>query len=49
VEALKGKLKVSLKVSVYILQGLKMITNKNVREEVNGHKNKGYKYHRGWS
>ena len=26
-----------------------MITNKNVREEVNEHKNKGYKYHRGWS
>jgi hypothetical protein len=25
-----------------------VITDKNVREEVNGHKNKGYKYHKGW-
>jgi hypothetical protein len=28
---------------------IKVITDKNVREEVNGHKNKGYKYHKGWS
>jgi hypothetical protein len=34
-------LKVSVKVIVYILQGLKVITDKNVRGEVNGHKNKG--------
>ena len=48
-EALKGWFKVSLKVRVKILQGLKVVTDKNVREEVNGHKNKGYKYHKGWS
>jgi hypothetical protein len=28
---------------------IKVITDKNVREEVNGHKNKGYKYHKRWS
>jgi hypothetical protein len=39
-EALKGRFKVSMKVRVYILQVLKVITDKNVREEVNGHKNK---------
>jgi hypothetical protein len=39
-EALKGRVKVSMKVRVYILQVLKVITDKNVREEVNGHKNK---------
>jgi hypothetical protein len=26
-----------------------VITDKNVREEVNGNKNKGYKYPKGWS
>jgi hypothetical protein len=45
-EALKGRFKVSMKVRVCILQGLKVIPDKNVREEVNGHNNKGYKYHR---
>jgi hypothetical protein len=47
-KALKGRFKVSMKVRVWILQGLKVIPVKNVREEVNGHKNKGYKYHRWW-
>jgi hypothetical protein len=46
-EALKGKFKVSLKVRVYILQGLKVVMDKNIREEVNEHNNKGYKYHKG--
>jgi hypothetical protein len=31
------------------LQGSKVIMDKNVREEVNGDKNVGYKYHKGWS
>jgi hypothetical protein len=30
-------------------EGLKVITDKDVGEEVNGYKNQGYKYHRGWS
>ena len=49
VETLKGRFKVSMRVRVWILQGLKVITDKNVREKVNGHKNKGYRYHKGWS
>jgi hypothetical protein len=48
-EALKGRFKVSLKVKVYGLQGLKVIMDKSVGEEVNGHKNQGYEYHKGWS
>jgi hypothetical protein len=48
-KALNGRLKVSMKVRVWILQGLKVIPDKNVREEVNAHKNQGYKYHKGWS
>jgi hypothetical protein len=41
-EALKGKFKVSMKVRVYILQGfLKVLTNEDVREEVNRHKTNG--------
>jgi hypothetical protein len=28
---------------------LKVITEKDVGEEVNRHKNKEYKYHKGWS
>jgi hypothetical protein len=32
-----------------MLQGLKVITDKNVREVVNVHKNQGYKYHKGWN
>jgi hypothetical protein len=28
---------------------LKVIMDKDVGEEVNKHKNKGYKYHKGWS
>jgi hypothetical protein len=47
-KALKGRFKVSMKVRVRIFQGLKVITDKSVREEVNGQKNKGYKYHRRW-
>jgi hypothetical protein len=27
----------------------KVITDNDVGEEVNRHKNKGYKYHKGWS
>ena len=46
-KAFKGRFKVSMKVRVRILQGLKVIPNKNVREEVNVHKNQGYKYHKG--
>jgi hypothetical protein len=42
-EVLKGRFKVSMNVRVYILQGLKVITDNNVREEVNRHKNKRYK------
>jgi hypothetical protein len=30
-------------------QGLKVITNNDVREEVNVHKNQGYKYNQEWS
>jgi hypothetical protein len=40
-EALKGRFKVSMKVRVWILQGLKVIADKNVRGEANGHMNKG--------
>jgi hypothetical protein len=47
-KALKGRFKVSMKVRVRIFQGLKVIPDKSVREEVNGQKNKGYKYHRRW-
>jgi hypothetical protein len=39
-KTLKGIFRVSMKVRVYILQGLRVITDKNVREDVNGHKNK---------
>jgi hypothetical protein len=28
---------------------LKVITDKDVGEEVNSHKTQGYKYHKGWS
>jgi hypothetical protein len=38
-KALKGRFKVSMKVKVWILQGLKVIPDKGVGEEVNGHKN----------
>jgi hypothetical protein len=31
-----------------MLQGLNVIMDENIRDEVNGHKNKGYKYHKGW-
>jgi hypothetical protein len=48
-KALNGRFKVSMKVMVWILQGLKVIPDKNVREEVNAHKNQGYKYHKGRS
>jgi hypothetical protein len=30
-------------------EGLKVITDKDVGEEVKGYKIQGYKYHRGWS
>jgi hypothetical protein len=26
-----------------------VITNKNIGEEINGHKNQGYEYQEGWS
>jgi hypothetical protein len=39
-KALNGRFKVSMKVRVWILQGLKVIPDKNVREEVNRHKTK---------
>jgi hypothetical protein len=45
-KASKGRFKVSTKVRVWILQGLKVIPDKNVREEVNAHRNQGYKYHK---
>jgi hypothetical protein len=48
-KALKGRFKVSMKVRVWILQGLNVIPDKGVGEEVNGHKNQEYKYHKGWS
>ena len=28
---------------------VKVITDKDVGEEVNAHNNQGYKYHKGWS
>jgi hypothetical protein len=39
-EASKGRFKLSMKIRVYILQGLKVIMDKNIRKEVNGHRNK---------
>jgi hypothetical protein len=32
-----------------ITRVLKVIMGKDVEEKVNKHKNKGYKYHKGWS
>jgi hypothetical protein len=31
------------------MRGLKVTMDKDVGEKVNKHKNKGYKYHKGWS
>jgi hypothetical protein len=47
--ALKGRFKVSMNVRVYILQGFKVVTDKDVGEEVNVHKDQEYMYHKGWS
>jgi hypothetical protein len=38
-----------MKVRVQILQGLKVIMDKDVREEVDVHKNQGYTYNKGRS
>jgi hypothetical protein len=47
--ALKGRLKVGMWQGHRYHEGLKVITDKDVREEVNVHKNQEYKYHKGWS
>jgi hypothetical protein len=44
---LKSRFKVSANTRVYILQGLKVMTDKNAIEELEGHKNERYKYHKG--
>ena len=48
-EALKGRFKVGMWQGHRYHEGLKVITDKDVGEEVNVHKNQGYKYHKGWS
>jgi hypothetical protein len=48
-EALKGRFKVSMGRGHRYHEGLKVITNKDVGEEVNVHVNQEYKYHKGWS
>ena len=47
--ALKGRFKVGMWQGHMYHEGLKVITNKDVGEEVNVHKNQEYKYHKGWS
>jgi hypothetical protein len=49
VVALKGRFKVGMWQGHWYHEGLKEITNKDVGEEVNVHKNQEYKYHKGWS
>jgi hypothetical protein len=44
----EGRFKVRRRARAQISRGL-VITDKNVREEVNEHRNKGYKYHKGKS
>jgi hypothetical protein len=48
-EALKGRLEVGMWQGHRYHEGLKVIMGKDVEEEVNGYKNQGYKYQRGWS
>jgi hypothetical protein len=43
---LKDKFKVSIQVKIHILQGLKAITDKGVREEVKVQGNQGYEYNK---
>ena len=48
-EALKGRFKVGMWQGHRYHEGLKVIMDKDVGEEVNVHKNQEYKYHKGWS
>lgn len=48
-KALKGRFKVGIWQGHRYHEGLKVITDKDVGEEVNVHKNQEYKYHKGWS
>jgi hypothetical protein len=48
-ETLKGRLKEACGQGHRYHEGLKVITDKDVGEEVNKHKNQEYKYHKGWS
>jgi hypothetical protein len=48
-EASKGRFNVSRKARNRYHEGLKVITDQDVGEEVNRHKNQEYKYHKGWS
>ena len=48
-EALKGRFKVGMWQGHRYHEGLKVITEEDVGEEVNVHKNQEYKYHKGWS
>jgi hypothetical protein len=48
-ETLKGRFKVGMWQGHKYHEGLKVITDKDVGEEVNVHKNQEYKYHKGWS
>jgi hypothetical protein len=48
-EALKGRLKVGMWQGHRYREGLKVIMDKDVEDEVNGYKNQGYKYPKGWS
>jgi hypothetical protein len=47
--ALKGRFKVGKWQGHRYYEGLKVITDKDVGEEVNVHKNQEHKYHKGWS
>ena len=47
--ALKGRFKVGMWQGHRYHEGLKVTTDKDVGEEVNGHKNQGYTYHQVWS
>jgi hypothetical protein len=47
--ALKGRFKVGMWQGHRYHEGLKVIMDKDVGEEVNVHKIQEYKYHKGWS
>ena len=47
-KAPKARFKVSAVVKIQVLQGLKAITEKGVREEVKVQKNQGYEYNKEW-